>query len=246
MPHGEMLAQLLERCWEDSDRFELFRHHPVNRYLHAGGTALHSSQHNTKSFQNINVMEVAGIFTQFHQSLLAFIKSKINSRDDAEDILQNVFIKISAHVNSLSDEHKLQSWIYTITRNAIIDYYRKNAARRNVEVLTEIDENTIAEVDLDSTKGLDECVSSMIKLLPEEYRDIIIDAELNGIKQKDLAEKYGMAYPSLRSRVQRGRERLKQLFYNCCYIETDSLGNIIAAQGKGNCGPCSPCSNINS
>ena len=86
-------------------------------------------------------------------------------------------------------------------------------------------------------------MSSMISLLPEEYRNIIIDSEIKGIKQKDLAEKYGMAYPSMRSRVQRGRERLKQLFYNCCHIETDRLGNVLEAQSRNNCdGPCTPCS----
>lgn len=191
-------------------------------------------------------MEVAEIYTQFYQSLLAFIKSKIRSTEDAQDILQNVFIKISSNVNNLSDEEKLKSWIFTITRNTVIDYYRTNATKRNVEVVTQMEESIVDEADFDTTKGLDQCVHTMIKLLPEEYRDIIIDAEINGIKQKDLAEKYDMAYPSMRSRVQRGRERLKQLFYNCCHIETDSLGNIMEAQGKTDCGaPCNACSGVN-
>jgi RNA polymerase sigma-70 factor (ECF subfamily) len=186
-------------------------------------------------------MEVAGIYTQFHQSLLAFIRSKIRSKEDAEDILQNVFIKIYNNVNKLSKEQKLQSWIFTITRNAIIDYYRVNASRKNIAVDAEIEQNILEEIQTDPTKGLDQCMNSMIGLLPEEYRDIIIDAEIKGIKQKDLAEKYSMAYPSMRSRVQRGRERLKQLFHNCCHIETDGLGNILEARGRTDCdGPCKP------
>lgn len=188
-------------------------------------------------------MEVAEIYTQFHRSLLAFIRSKIRSNEDAQDILQNVFIKISSNVNNLSEEEKLKSWIFTITRNTIIDYYRTNASKRKVEVIAGQVEYILDEADFDPTKGLDQCVHTMIKLLPEEYREIIVDAEINGVKQKDLAEKYGMAYPSMRSRVQRGRERLKQLFYNCCHIETDSLGNVMSAQGKTDCnGPCNPCS----
>jgi RNA polymerase sigma-70 factor, ECF subfamily len=186
-------------------------------------------------------MEVAGIYTQFHQSLLSFIRSKIRSKEDAEDILQNVFIRISNNVNKLSEEEKLQSWVFTITRNAIIDYYRVNASKKNVAVDVQMEENILEEVHDDPTKGLDQCINSMIGLLPDEYRDIIVDAEIKGIKQKDLAEKYGMAYPSMRSRVQRGRERLKQLFYNCCYIETDRLGNVIDARGRTDCdGPCKP------
>jgi RNA polymerase sigma-70 factor (ECF subfamily) len=186
-------------------------------------------------------MEVAEIYTQFHQSLLSFIKSKVRSREDAEDILQNVFIRISKNVNSLSDEEKLKSWVYTITRNAIIDYYRKNASKKYVALDGLMEESTLDETDFDPTKGLEQCINSMITLLPDEYREIIIDSELNGVKQKDLADKYAMPYTSMRSRVQRGRERLKQLFYNCCHIETDSLGNVLSAQGKSGCGsPCDP------
>lgn len=92
--------------------------------------------------------------------------------------------------------------------------------------------DTPTEEDPDSTKGLDRCMRCMIRLLADEYKDILIDAELNGIRQKELADKYGMPYPTLRSRVQRGRERLKQLFYNCCHIEADSRGNILEAHGR--------------
>ena len=187
-------------------------------------------------------MEVTTIYKQFHSDLLGYVKSKVRSREDAEDILQNVFIKISSNIDKLTEDVKLKSWIFTITRNAIIDYYRVNATKKKVAVPEEIDENILESDDPDPTKGLDQCMNSMISLLPEEYRDIIIDSEIKGIKQKDLADKYEMAYPSMRSRVQRGRERLKQLFYNCCHIETDKHGNILAAQGRTDCdGPCKPC-----
>jgi RNA polymerase sigma-70 factor (ECF subfamily) len=186
-------------------------------------------------------MEVAGIYKQFHQALLNFIRSKIKSKEDAEDILQNVFIKIAANVNNLADEDKLQSWIYTITRNAIIDYYRVSATKKSIAMDDDLAHHVLEEETVDNTKGLDQCMTSMINLLPEDYKDIIIDSELKGIKQKDLAEKYGIAYPSMRSRVQRGRERLKQLFYGCCHIETDSHGNILDAQRKADCkNPCDP------
>ena len=191
-------------------------------------------------------MEVAAIYKQFRAELLGYIKHKIRSREDAEDILQNVFIKISSNLETLAEDVKIKNWIFIITRNAIIDYYRTKGNRSRVTSDQEISEDIIDVDDSDSTKGLDQCLSGMIGLLPDEYREIIIESEINGLKQKDLAERYGIAYPSLRSRVQRGRERLKQLFYNCCHIETDKLGNIIEVQQKANCGgPCKPCSGTN-
>ena len=187
-------------------------------------------------------MEIGHIYTEFHTELLNYLKSKVRSREDAEDILQNVFVKISSNINQLSEEVKMKNWIFTITKNAIIDYYRTNASKKRAGILEEIDENIVDANDPDPTKGLDQCMNTMIALLPEEYREIIVDSEIKGLKQKDLADQYGMAYPSMRSRVQRGRERLKQLLSNCCDIQTDKQGNIIEARGKKECdGPCQPC-----
>jgi RNA polymerase sigma-70 factor (ECF subfamily) len=186
-------------------------------------------------------MEIAGIYTEFHRSLLTYVRSKIRSKEDAEDIMQNVFTKISASADSLSEKEKIQNWLFMVTRNAVIDYYRVNSKKRNVELDLTHAEQFLEEDEIDSTKGLDQCVVTMINLLPEEYRSIIEDSELQGIKQKELAEKYNMPYPSIRSRVQRGRERLKQLFHNCCQIQTDNHGNILEVQGRPDCeSPCNP------
>ncbi len=174
--------------------------------------------------------------------LFSYISVRVNNSDDAADILQEVFIKIAAKLNSLTDNEKLKSWIFAITRNAIIDYYRKNANSKRADITEKIINEVKAETDIDTTKGLDKCLKGFIQKLPEEYRDIIIDSELKGIKQKDLAEKYNLAYPSVRSRVQRGRGRLKEMLLNCCKIEADSRGNILEATSKNNCGnDCGNC-----
>jgi RNA polymerase sigma-70 factor (ECF subfamily) len=187
-------------------------------------------------------MKVAEIYTEFRQSLLSFIQSKVRSREDAEDILQNVFVKISSGINKLSDNEKLTSWVYTITRNSIIDYYRADRSKRNVVVNAFVEKNMPEEGNPDPTGGLDQCMNAMINLLPDDYRNVIIDSEIKGIKQKELASKYDMPYPSMRSRVQRGRERLKQLFYNCCHIQTDMFGNVMNVRSKScDGGPCNPC-----
>ena len=187
-------------------------------------------------------MEINKIHNQFHNLLRNYIAARVSNSDDADDILQEVFIKISSKLNSLSDGEKLKSWIFAITRNAIIDYYRKNANNK-----TDITEKMINEIkpetDFDSTKGLDKCLKGFIQKLPEEYREIIIDSEVKGIKQKDLVEKYNLAYPSVRSRVQRGRSRLKKMLLDCCTIELDSRGNVLEAIPQNPCAEdCGQCS----
>lgn len=188
-------------------------------------------------------MEVTIIYRQFYSQLLTFIRSKIRSKEDAEDILQNVFIRVSTNINQLSDNQKLKAWLFTITRNAVIDYYRSSSVKKRLTPMVSLNEDIFEEEDLDSLKGLDQCLTSMISLLPEEYREVIISSEINGVKQNELADQYGIAHSSMRSRIQRGRERLKQLFYNCCHISTDKSGNVLQAESRSGCsGPCDPCS----
>ena len=180
-------------------------------------------------------MELTTIYTEFHNALLGFIKSKVSNQEDAEDIVQNVFVKVASGLGELNRKEKLQSWIYTIARNSIIDYYRSNANKKNISFKEETTESFTNEEYVDTTKGLDCCLIDIVNQLPEEYRDIIIDVEIHGVKQKDLVGKYKLAYPSIRSRVQRGRERLKQLLLECCNITWDTRGNILEVQSKSAC-----------
>lgn len=180
-------------------------------------------------------MELGAIYTQFYQVLLGFIKSKVNNQHDAEDILQNVFIKVAGGLDNLNRKEKLQSWIYTIARNAIIDYYRVNAGKKKQDTEGDIADSFTDEEYNDTTKGLDCCLLDFVNQLPEEYRDIIIAVEINGVKQKDLAEKYNLAYPSIRSRVQRGREKLKHVLLECCHVQWDKRGNILDVQARSAC-----------
>ena len=65
------------------------------------------------------------IWEEFHLELLGFIKTRINDSDTAEDILQEVFVKIHNNTDTLKQNFSLASWVYQITRNTIIDFYRK-------------------------------------------------------------------------------------------------------------------------
>ena len=180
-------------------------------------------------------MNIDTIHAEFHRVLDQYITARIKNRDDAADVLQEVFIKIAAKLDSLSDSAKMKSWIFTITRNAIIDYYRRNAGQQKAAISEQLADEMMEESADDFTRGLDKCLNGFIHQLPPEYRDVIIDSEIKGIKQKDLADKYNLAYPSLRSRVQRGRTRLREMLLHCCNISADSRGNILERSSNNGC-----------
>jgi len=78
------------------------------------------------------------------------------------------------------------------------------------------------------------CVKPFIEKLPEKYKSALIAAEINNVSQKELAKQLDISYSGAKSRVQRGREKLKNLLQECCNFEYDTYGNLIKSNKK-NC-----------
>ncbi|KIL37155.1 hypothetical protein SD70_31000 [Gordoniibacillus kamchatkensis] len=190
-------------------------------------------------------MNTSDIWKDFHEALLTFIKKRVNNKYDAEDILQEVFRKIHSSVHLLTDEKKLRSWIYHIARNSITDHYRAAAKRKEAE--TSFDAGLDFPEPSDENSNFNQVVSSWLKCfiqgLEEKYREAIMLTEFENLTQRELADRLGISVSGAKSRVQRGREKVKELLLECCRIERDRLGNVIDAQPKTNDCSCTSCEN---
>lgn len=171
-------------------------------------------------------MNTTEIWSAFKDELLGFIRSRVSSSEVAEDILQEVFIKVHQHQGQLQDNMKLTSWIYQITRNTIIDYYRKKKIKTSDE-LSELE--TSLEEDEPLNPQFLKCLMPFVQKLPEIYKDALEKTMSGTFSQKEYAEQLGISYSALKSRVQRGRQMLKDNFVQCCNIQTDTYGNIISS-----------------
>jgi len=176
------------------------------------------------------------IWHEFAGKLGQFIRARVADQASAEDILQDVFVKIQARLHQLKDPEKLQSWVYLITRHAIIDYYRTRKAT------AEVPESLAAEPDPNSHEitGLTAAFSRMIHSLPAPYREALVLTEFEGLSQKELAERVGISLSGAKSRVQRGRLQLKQMLMECCTFEFDRRGGVIECDPRGKTG-CAEC-----
>lgn len=176
--------------------------------------------------------EVNAIWQEFHQRLRVFISQRVNNPADADDILQEVFVRIYQRLATIRESDRLQSWIFQITRNAIIDYYRKVA--RQPEFTTEAALETLA-MDEDPAvfnQQMAGCLRPLLEHLPEPYREAVQLAELEGMSQSAIAQELGISLSGMKSRVQRGRQKLKALLQTCCQIELDATGNVIEYEMK--------------
>jgi RNA polymerase sigma-70 factor (ECF subfamily) len=164
------------------------------------------------------------IWNEFGGKLKGFIAKRVNNGIIADDILQDVFVKIHSNLHSLKDSSKLQSWIYQITRNTIIDYHRSHRINYTLpDDLADIDEPS---PNISSYK-LASSLKKMILLLPPKYSEALLLTEFEGLTQVELARKLRLSVSGAKSRVQRGREMLKEMLYNCCHFEFDRRGAVI-------------------
>jgi RNA polymerase sigma-70 factor, ECF subfamily len=176
------------------------------------------------------------VWDTFHVPLQQFIRRRVSDDATAEDLLQDVFLKIHQHVETLKDVKKLESWIYTLTRNAIIDYYRSTRQTTSLDVpeALQLPEDL---PDEDVVSELFPSVRAMVRSLPAQDRQALILTEYQGLTQKELAERLGLSLSGAKSRVQRARAKLKQQLLACCHFELDRRGHVIDYQPR--CACCS-------
>ncbi len=175
------------------------------------------------------------VWDAFHTPLLQFIRRRVTDESVAEDLLQEVFLKIHQHVESLKDVKRLESWIYQITRHSIIDYYR--SSRQTLQSL-----DTGHLLDLPEDEPCDDivsellpCVRAMVQNLPPPDRQALVLTEYQGLTQKELGERLGLSFSGAKSRVQRAREKLKQQLLECCHFELDRRGHVLNYQPRCQC-----------
>ncbi len=168
------------------------------------------------------------IWHEYHKKLAAFIRSKV-SEDVVDDLLQDVFMKIHVQINSLKEGDKLESWLYQITRNTVIDYYRSK--RTMVELPDWIEQPEPEEEDV-IKQELALCLEPMVKELPDKYRKAIQLSEIESKPQKEVADLEGISLSGAKSRVQRGRALLKSMLNDCCLFEINKDNQVISYEKK--------------
>lgn len=170
-----------------------------------------------------------GIWNEFGKLLKNFILKRIPNKFDADDILQDVFVRIHLNIGQLQNTEKLLPWIFTIARNVIADFYRKSKFDKNIDFSNLINENIYID---DEMKDMCVCLQPFIDTLPEIYKEALISVDLEKMPQLEFAALKGISYSAAKSRVQRAREMLKDSIVNCCKLYTDRYGNIVDYKEK--------------
>ena len=178
-------------------------------------------------------MTTQQVWTKYSNDLKRFIFSKVKDEAIADDILQDSFLKIHTKLHTLKDLNKLKSWIFSIARNSVLDYFKasnKTFEYANFESETQLEENVHTEKD---------CLRGILQNLPKKYRDPIFLSDIKGMKQQEVAEQLKQSLPTTKSQIQRARKLIAQGFMDCCGYVLNEDGNLVGEiQDKDDCKVC--------
>lgn len=164
--------------------------------------------------------------------LRGYIRARVVDHFTAEDILQDVYLKAHRNIGLLGEHPNVQGWLFQIAKNAMIDHFRKTRPSEPIDEFVSID---AVDFDAAEVERLKESFRRMISNLPEPYREAIQLTDMEGLTQKELAERLGISVSGAKSRVQRGREILKKDLLECCEVEFDRRGSVIDYKPKKEC-----------
>lgn len=177
-----------------------------------------------------------------HESITAllarlrpFVERRVPSPADADDVLQEVFVRMHRGLPGLRDSQRLGPWLYRLVRNVIYDRYRAQA--RDTRLAAFAPPPSADEPE--RARELAACIAPFVARLSSPYREAVTLVDLEGVTHKDAAPMLGVSLPGVKARVQRGRRKLRAMFEACCRIELDARRRVTdytCAAGK----PCGP------
>lgn len=154
--------------------------------------------------------------------LRRFLRYRAGSDVEADDLLQEVFLRALKQPKGLCGIENPRAWLFRTARNLMID--RLRLAREQVplpEDLAAEDEPPPPPVD-----GLSQCLPRVLAELSAADREAITLCDLEGLTQQAFAERLGLSLPAAKSRVQRARARLKARLTERCQVKFDETGQV--------------------
>lgn len=147
----------------------------------------------------------------------------------ANDLVQTVMLKLVEAQSSTKDIANVRAWLFQVTRNTIYDYYKNNKLN-----LTDTTFDNLEDSEFED-RALEQFLEPMILSLPEKYSKPLLLSDIDNLSQKEISEKLNLGLSAVKMRISRGREKLKEMFVECCDIDYDSQGNMCGCTVKHSC-----------
>ncbi|WP_430409528.1 sigma-70 family RNA polymerase sigma factor [Kordia sp.] len=179
-------------------------------------------------------MTTTEIWKTYANDVKRLIMSKVKDAQVTDDLVQEVFIKVHTKLETVQDERKVKSWLLSVSRNTVLDYFRKSSK----ETPLEQEETIVSEEDYKHSEK--DCLPGIIKNLPKKYRNPLLLSDIKGMKQAEIASQLNLPLATVKSQIQRGRKLIVQGYMDCCDYKLNDKGFLTGeVKDKKQCKVCS-------
>ena len=182
----------------------------------------------------------------FQTSLRTYVGRRVEA-SAVEDVVGDILLLLARHRDRLAAADEPAAWVFRVAANAIADHHRRRAAeaRALTQYAAEIEQKGGASGDASNAAEIAACLTPVIRNLPEPYAEALLLTDIAGLNQTEAATRLGLSTSGMKSRVQRGRSKLKQAILSCCAVALDCRGGLIDCEPRSstklqNEGGCTP------
>jgi RNA polymerase sigma-70 factor (ECF subfamily) len=183
------------------------------------------------------------LWADVHERLRAFIRRRVSDPHAADDLAQEVLLRLYRNIDRLRQEDRLDAFAYGIARNAITDHYRARAREKEIpsaptSLAARIEADSGDEQQAEDAEGrqqLARCMEPLAQRLPEPYREALMLTDLGDRSQTQAARLTGLSVPGMKARVQRARAQVRELLAECCEVQLDRSRRIAEVERIGPC-----------
>ena len=156
------------------------------------------------------------IYLEYREKVFRYVRGKVASTADAEDVTSEIFLKVLSSLNSYDEEKStLSTWIYTITHNTVCNYYRERSKRAlsldENALCSDTDDGVMSEMENEILK---ENLAIALETLTEREQDIIVLYYYHEIPFRDIAVKMGITYTNAKFIKHQAISKLKLAMKN--------------------------------
>jgi RNA polymerase sigma-70 factor (ECF subfamily) len=174
--------------------------------------------------------DINKVWLELNEDIGRYVCDKVNHQDHCHDILQDVYLKMIKNIDKIKEVDNIKAYLIRISSNTIADHYRTKKATATME------EDYVAPASSCCGNSYQELAGNFllaaINQLPDKYKEALTLTEIEGLSQKEYAEKLGISFSGAKSRVQRAREKLKDIVKQCCDYQFDRYGNVVKCCGE--------------
>lgn len=181
--------------------------------------------------------ELPNFWRNYGANVADYVRKRVRDEEASKDLTQDVFVKIYTFCQKYdfscekAGVSNVRSWIFQIAQNTIVDYVRREQRFQHPEYLPDLP--SVSEGTVYSQAQ--QYIEPLLSLMPMAYAEPLRLADLELLPQQEIANRLHLSLSGAKSRIQRGREKLRHLLEECTFMETNEKGEVLWIEAKPSC-----------